>query len=144
MKNSSPRTQDLCQAIADGLNYFLAVNPQVKPRLITHFEPWHPLAFRRYILYQSFIYGKSGLKATDILPAVQEVNDTKSGAVDFPADLRTQLAAAENDRASMTEHIGSNMWAVRPEKSVSGKALMFINPHQPFFGPGQWWRRGTW
>jgi penicillin amidase len=31
------------------------------------------------------------------------------------------------------------MWAVRPDKSASGKALMFINPHQPFFGPGQWY-----
>jgi penicillin amidase len=31
------------------------------------------------------------------------------------------------------------MWAVRPDKSTSGKALMFINPHQPFFGPGQWY-----
>ena len=62
-QNASPKTKEICQAIADGLNYYLAVNPQVKPRLITHFEPWHPLAFRRFILYQSFIYGKSGLQA---------------------------------------------------------------------------------
>ena len=26
-----------------------------------------------------------------------------------------------------------------PEKSATGKALLFINPHQPFFGPGQWY-----
>ncbi len=45
----------------------------------------------------------------------------------------------ETDRQSMSEHVGSNMWAVRPEKSASRKALMFINPHQPFFGPGQWY-----
>ena len=45
----------------------------------------------------------------------------------------------ETDGQSMSEHVGSNMWAVRPEKSASGKALMFINPHQPFFGPGQWY-----
>ena len=121
------------------MNYYLAVNPQVKPRLITHFEPWHPLAFRRFILYQSFIYGKSGLQASDILSAVQEIHDNKVGAVAFPADLRAELAAMEQDRQSMSEHVGSNMWAVRPDKSASGKALMFINPHQPFFGPGQWY-----
>ena len=39
----------------------------------------------------------------------------------------------------MNEHVGSNMWAVSPARSASGKALMFINPHQPFFGPGQWY-----
>jgi acyl-homoserine lactone acylase PvdQ len=138
-KTVSPKTKDICQAIADGLNYYLAVNPQVKPRLITHFEPWHPLAFRRFILYQSFIYGKSGLQPSDILSAVQEIHDNKVGAVAFPADLRADLAATEQDRQRITEHVGSNMWAVRPHKSASGNALMFINPHQPFFGPGQWY-----
>lgn len=138
-KKASPKTKELCDSVADGLNYFLAVNPQVKPRLITHFEPWHTLAFRRYILYQSFIYGKSGLKAADIVPAVQEVHGDKTGAVDLPADLLGRLVAAEEDRDSMSRHVGSNMWAVRPEKSASGKALLLINPHQPFFGPGQWY-----
>jgi penicillin amidase len=138
-KNSTHRTREICQAVADGLNYYLAVHPQVKPRLITHFEPWHTLAFRRFILYQSFIYGKSGLQAADILSAVQEIHDDKVGEVRFKADLRAELAAMERDRQSMSEHVGSNMWAVRPEKSASGKALMFINPHQPFFGPGQWY-----
>jgi acyl-homoserine-lactone acylase len=136
---ASPKSREICQAIAEGLNYYLATNPQVKPRVITHFEPWHPLAFRRYILYQAFIYGKSGLRATDILEAVQEIRDEKAGAIAFPADLRQQLAALEQDRQSMSEHVGSNMWAVSPARSASGKALMFINPHQPFFGPGQWY-----
>src|ERR1700682_1172168 len=35
------RARELSIALADGLNYFLAHNPQVKPRLITHFEPWY-------------------------------------------------------------------------------------------------------
>ena len=138
-ENASPKTKEICQAIADGLNYYLAQNPQVKPRLITHFEPWHPEAFRRFILYQSFIYGKSGLGAADILSAVEEIRDNKVTAVTFPAGLRAEILAIEQNRQNMSEHVGSNMWAVSPQKSASGKALMFINPHQPFFGPGQWY-----
>src|SRR5215467_4540508 len=34
-------TKALMQGATDGLNYFLANNPQVKPRLLTHFEPWY-------------------------------------------------------------------------------------------------------
>ena len=103
------------------MNYYLAVNPQVKPRLITHFEPWHPLAFRRFILYQSFIYGKSGLQPSDILEVAEEVHDNKVSAVAFPADLRTELTASEQDRRTMSEHVGSNMWAVRSDKSAIGQ-----------------------
>ena len=34
----------LMNAWADGLNYYLATHPDVKPRVITHFEPWMALA----------------------------------------------------------------------------------------------------
>src|SRR5437764_2042495 len=30
---------------ADGLNYYLQTHPDVKPRVITHFEPWMALSF---------------------------------------------------------------------------------------------------
>ena len=35
----------LMVGFADGLNFYLARHPQVRPRLITHFEPWMALAF---------------------------------------------------------------------------------------------------
>ena len=37
--------QALMNAWADGLNYYLYKHPEVKPKVITHFEPWMPLAF---------------------------------------------------------------------------------------------------
>src|SRR5437763_3867172 len=35
----------LMNAWADGLNFYLAKHPEVKPRVITHFEPWMALSF---------------------------------------------------------------------------------------------------
>src|SRR5713226_3023163 len=35
----------LMDAFADGLNFFLYKHPEVKPRVITHFEPWMALSF---------------------------------------------------------------------------------------------------
>ena len=32
----------LCVAFADGLNHYLATHPEVKPQLLTRFEPWMP------------------------------------------------------------------------------------------------------
>ncbi|MGH9258775.1 MAG: penicillin acylase family protein, partial [Acidimicrobiales bacterium] len=105
------RTRALVDAYADGVNFFLFTRPALHPRLLTRIEPWHPLAFVRYNYYQNgFLY---------------------SAGFD-PRELRT--AGLE---APPRDDVGSNGWVVRPSRSASGHALLFINPHLPFFGPGQ-------
>src|SRR5467141_5298582 len=42
---SPPWLRHLMDAFADGLNYFLYKHPEVKPRVVTHFEPWMALSF---------------------------------------------------------------------------------------------------
>ena len=37
--------KSLMRAWADGLNFYLSVHPEVKPAVITHFEPWMALSF---------------------------------------------------------------------------------------------------
>src|ERR1700675_2079726 len=42
---SPPWLQALMNSFADGLNYYLAKHPDVKPRVIQRFEPWMALSF---------------------------------------------------------------------------------------------------
>jgi acyl-homoserine-lactone acylase len=130
------RSRELADAFADGINYFLAHNPQVKPRLLTHFEPWYTYAFSRFSLYQLFIFGKSGVKVDEIKTAVQAL-DSSGSAGSGTVSLNIPLNGLEEPESEPI--VGSNMWTVTPSRSASNHALLFINPHQPFFGPGQWY-----
>ena len=40
------------------------------------------------------------------------------------------------DRA-LADNVGSNGWVIAPSRSKTGHAMLLINPHLPFFGPGQ-------
>ncbi len=37
--------KELCDAFADGMNFYLATHPEVTPKLLTRFEPWMPMFF---------------------------------------------------------------------------------------------------
>ncbi|WP_396171583.1 penicillin acylase family protein, partial [Flavobacterium sp.] len=42
-KKAAPWLKKLLNSYADGINYYLYKHPEVKPLIITHFEPWFPL-----------------------------------------------------------------------------------------------------
>lgn len=129
--------QELCRWAMEGLNYYLRTHPEVRPRLIDRFEPWHVLAFSRFATYQLFIYGRTGLEADDILEVVELEGVQRIEASRLPSD-RPAPAPVSAPAEEPAPDAGSNMWALAPERSASGHALLLINPHQPFFGPGQW------
>jgi acyl-homoserine-lactone acylase len=105
--------QKLMDTFADAMNYYLATHPDVEPKVITHFEPWMPLAFsegsiggdiERVSLNQlENFYGK---------PAVTLALET--------ANL-------------FEEPQGSNGFAIAPSNSATGNALLLINPHTSFY-----------
>jgi acyl-homoserine-lactone acylase len=102
----------LAEAFADGMNYYLLTHPEVKPKLITRYEPW--MAF-------SFTEGSIG---GDIESVNLKQLEAFYGKVPMPL-----VAAIEPEM----EPRGSNGFAIAPKLSASGKAMLLINPHTSFY-----------
>ena len=108
--------RQLMTAWADGLNFYLSTHPQVRPRVIGHFEPWMAL---------SFTEGSIGGDIEQIsLPALEA----------FYSRRRRPLASLGAEvRESESEPSGSNGIAIAPANTSGGHALLLINPHTSFF-----------
>ncbi len=112
--------QALMDAFADGLNYYLYTHPQVKPRVITHFEPWMALSFTE------------GSIGGDIERVNLGALANFYGGVPLPAG-RGRGRGAEDDDAPPAEPSGSNGIAIAPKNTLDHHALLWINPHTSFY-----------
>jgi len=130
-----PEHQAMAAAFAEGINRFLEKHPEEKPRLITHFEPWHALAMDRHMIldftYRAAHIGKPKNRQGDSVATLLKRGDWKTW----------QLPTAEPSgfQNEIREAIGSNAWAISGSKTASGKSMLFINPHQPWYGMGQFY-----
>ncbi len=106
--------QKLMNAFADGLNYYLARNPAVKPRVITRFEPWMALSFT-----EGSIGGDISGVNVDQLQA-------------FYGKNRVSQASNEGNGGAV-EPGGSNGIAIAPANTTAHHALLLINPHTSFY-----------
>ncbi|MDH4108645.1 MAG: acylase [Gammaproteobacteria bacterium] len=115
--------QALCDAFADGLNYYLATHPDVRPKLLTRFEPWMPMFF---------FEGSIGGDIEQIpLPGIEAFYGRgESVDAEVVAAARAQYSGYENP-------IGSNGFAISGELTESGNAMLLINPHTTFFFRGE-------
>jgi acyl-homoserine-lactone acylase len=108
-------TRALVDGFTAGINFWLERHPAAPRRLLQRVEPWYPLAFIRYNYYQNGFVYSSGIE-------------------------RRELTLAEHvapEDAELKRATGSNGWVVNPARTTAGHALLFINPHLSFFGPGQ-------
>lgn len=114
----------LLTAFTGGINWYLERHPETPTRLLNHFEPWMVMAVDRHILLD-FTYGRTHAGNPQPLFDTDPLLSTISNP--------TPLGQATQDA------IGSNAWAIGPSKTASGHSMLLINPHQPWFGWGQFY-----
>ena len=108
--------KNLMNAFADGLNYYLHTHPEVKPKLLTRFEPWMALTFSE---------GSIGGDIESI-----DLKELERFYAKRPVLASANLGV---DKGFDPEPRGSNGFAIAPKRSASGHALLMINPHTSFY-----------
>jgi acyl-homoserine-lactone acylase len=112
--NNSPAwLKKLCNAFADGINYYLFKNPDTRPALLNRFKPWYPLLWTD---------GSIGAIST----ADISVNELKN----FYSGEPSVTLVEEEKEVPVT---GSNGFAFSPKITEAGNAILYINPHVTFY-----------
>ncbi|MDY7396125.1 acylase [Aureibaculum sp. 2210JD6-5] len=112
----------LCDAFADGINYYLHSHPEVKPKLLTRFEPWMPMYF------------SEGSIGGDI-----EGISTRKIEAFYGKQPSSKMTAFNTAKEPFLEEepAGSNGFAISGKHTKSGDAMLLINPHTSFFFRGE-------
>src|SRR5690606_37085433 len=120
--NSPPWLKKLCDAFADGINYYLYTHPEVKPRLLERFEPWMPMYFSE---------GSIGGDIERV--SVRGIEEFYESGMEVPEGELLEMEIEQE----MAEPKGSNGIAISGALTRSGNPLLLINPHTSFFFRGE-------
>ncbi|MEL7231433.1 MAG: acylase [Pseudomonadota bacterium] len=119
----------IAEAYSHGVNLYAAENPDKTWTGLAPFTGEDVIA--GFILKTPFFYGFDDT-LTELLAESREA----------------PFAADPNDQAwllhpSLQTVVGSNAFAVAPQRSEDGKTRLLINSHQPMTGPVAWWEAHT-
>ena len=106
----------LCHAFADGANYYLQTHSDVTPKLLRRFQPWMP-----------FLFSEGSIGGDIEKVSLSELKEFYGGS---SAIIKEKT---KGDGLDEPEPQGSNGIAIAPSISVSGNALLLINPHTSFY-----------
>ena len=126
-ENSPEWLKKLCDAFADGINYYLHTHPDVKPKLLTRFEPWMP-----YYFFEGSIGGDI---ESISLRGIEEFYGSSESV--SKAESPVRFRQAQPDIFVIDEPQGSNGFAISGKLTESGNAMLLINPHTSFFFRGE-------
>ena len=121
-ENSPEWLKKLCDAFADGVNFYLLTHPEVKPRLLTHFEPWMPMYFSE---------GSIGGDIERI--STSKIKEFYESGLHIPAMEEQRI---QKDK-ELAEPQGSNGIAISGKLTESGNPMLLINPHTSFYFRGE-------
>ncbi len=123
-ENSPDWLKELCQAFADGVNYYLHTHPEVEPQLLTRFEPWMPMYFS-----EGSIGGDIERVSTRGIKAFYKDKQSLSRN-EWLKDQQLHPQFEEEPK-------GSNGIAIAGRLTESGNAMLLINPHTSFYFRGE-------
>ena len=117
----SKETRDLNQGYADGINRYLKLYPD-------EFPVWVKPNFTAYDVHATGIGSHSTASVKTFIKALEK-KEKRTALKNTVIESSPWASIALVSKDEENPDVGSNAWALAPERTTSGKAILLRNPH---------------